>query len=132
MNHLNALYSLLTDAGSFSAGVIAGILVPLLTAAAMRRWWDRTRPLTRAATIVASIPTLVFAVLLVVAPPAASGWSFVIGFVLFAMFSLPTWLALLGVVWLVLVIKRRFSVPTVDALPAEVHASTVHAVGGVS
>lgn len=132
MNHLNELYELLTGAGLFSAGAIAGILVPILTAAAMRRWCDRAPLLTRAATLVAAVPVSLFVILILAAPPAASGWGFVIGFVVFAVFSLPTWLVLLGVVWLVLFMRLRRSTPPVDALPIGVQASTVATGAGAS
>lgn len=132
MDHLNALYKLFAASGMFTAGVTAGLVMPIVTAAGLRWWSDRTRPLTRAAAIVAALPTLVFTVLLFLAPPAASGWDFVVGFFLFGLFSLPTWLVLLTVVWLMLVMKRRLSGHSMHALPAEVRLSTVHAGGGAS
>jgi hypothetical protein len=130
MNHLNELYELFTGAGLFSAGAVAGIVVPILTAAAMRRWWGRARLLTRAATLVAALPASLFVLLILVAPPASSGWDFVVGFVLFAVFSLPTWLVFLGVGWLVLFIRCRRCAPPTHARPEAVDGHTLNTGAG--
>lgn len=127
MDHLIVLYEFFTRAGLFSAGMIAGLVVPFITAAALRRWLQQKPRLTRAASIVAPLPALVFVVLLFLAPPAASGWDFVIGAILFALFSVPAWLVLLAAAWLVPVVKPWFWRRPMHGLPPEVLETTMHA-----
>ena len=127
MDHLIALYEFFTRAGLFSAGMVAGLAVPFITASVLRRWLYKKPRLTRAASIVAPLPALAFVVLLFWAPPAAGGWDFVIGAILFALFSLPAWLVLFAIAWLVLVVKPWFWRPPAPTRTAEVDTTATHA-----
>ena len=73
-----------------------------------------------------------FVVLLIVAPPATSGWDFLVGAIVFALFSLPTWLVLFGTVWLLLVVKPWFLRPPVELSPAATSTTTSPRTTGTS